>query len=213
MGTSSILDTIGSFLVFGLLFLIVIRLNQSAHENSDAYSADYMLQRNMATLTVMLEQDLKRVGLNSNATLTATPPIQVAKADTFQFLTDLSGSTTPGAVAADIVRWWVGNPSEIPETANPNDCYVYRAVNGVATKMNLGVTQFSFRYYDIMDPTNTLAFPIANLGNIGPIDVTLKLESPYQAKQDYMMDTSNYVMLWRQIRSISRNSILQTSAR
>jgi hypothetical protein len=213
MGTSSILDIIGSVFVFGLLFLMVIRLNQSASENSAAYAADYMLQRNMATLTVMLEQDLKRVGLNSNATATGIPPILVAQPNRFQFLTDTSGSTVPGAVAADIVEWRVGNPSEIPETENPFDCYLYRTVNGVTTRMNLGVTDFRFKYYSIMNSTDSLLFPIVTLGNIGPIDVTIRLQSPFKANQEYMDDASHYVMLWRQIRSVSRNSTLQTSAR
>jgi hypothetical protein len=213
MGSSSMLDIIGSIFIFGLLFLMVIRLNQSASENSMAYSADYMLQRNMTVLTVMLEEDLKRVGLNSNATLTGIPPIQVADSNRFRFLTDLSGSIVPGAVATDIIEYRVGPTSEVPQTQNPNDRLLHRTVNGVDRSMNLGVTDFRFRYFSIMNSTDSLTFPIANLGNIGPIDVTIRLESPFKARQEYMMDTSHYEMFWRQIRSVSRNSTLQTSAR
>jgi hypothetical protein len=75
------------------------------------------------------------------------------------------------------------------------------------------VTDFRFKYYSILNSTDSLLFPIVNLGNIGPIDVTIRLQSPFKAQQEYMNDTSHYVMLWRQIRSVSRNSTLQTSAR
>jgi hypothetical protein len=208
MGHSTLLDLIASISIFGLLFLIILRLNAGASESSSAYFANYMLQRNMLTLTVMLEQDLKRVGLNNGD---MNGGILVADSNRFCFMTDLDvndGNPT------DVVEYRTGPVAELNTTPNPNDRYLYRSVNGVVSKMNLGLTQFSILYYDIVDPTNKLTFPIVNLGNIGPVDISIKLESPYKmVKQEYMNDTSQYEMLWRQIRTVSRNTVLQTSIR
>ena len=55
MGTSVMLDILGSLSTFGLLMLAVLRLNAAAGENSYAYNQNYILQRNMVVLTVMLE--------------------------------------------------------------------------------------------------------------------------------------------------------------
>jgi hypothetical protein len=216
MGNSYILDIIGSFSTFGLLMLAALRLNTGASENSFAYNQNYLLQRNMVVLTVMLEQDINHVGVQSG-----DPYGGIAYADSndFQFYGDVTNDGIP-----DSVEWRVGKPSELPETQNIRDCYVYRRVNGVTTKMNLGVTQFKFRYWKIIDPTDSVVpLPIVHptaatysatgvsTGNIGPIDVSIMLESPYRLKQEYTQsnDTSDYQMVWRQLRSVSRNTSIQ----
>ena len=68
MGSSTWLDIIGSMTTFGLLLLIALRLNAGSNENTSAYYANYMLQTNMLTLTVMLETDLRDIGKNYTRT-------------------------------------------------------------------------------------------------------------------------------------------------
>ena len=216
MGNSYILDIISSFSTFGLLMLAALRLNAGASENTFAYNQNYLLQRNMVVLTVMLEQDLNHVGA-----LSGDPYGGIARADTndLQFYGDVTNDGVP-----DSVEWRVGLPSELTATQNVRDCYVYRRVNGVTTKMNLGVTQFRFRYWKVIDPTDSVVpLPIVHptaatysatgvsTGNIGPIEVSIMLESPYRLKQEFVMvgDTTEYQMVWRQLRSVSRNNSIQ----
>jgi hypothetical protein len=110
-----------------------------------------------------------------------------------------------------LIDWKVGLPSELISTQNPDDRYVYRNINGVENKMNLGVTRMTFTYWNIADPTIQVYPPIAkaSFGNIGPIDVTIVLQSPYKRRQEYMNDTSQYEMYWRQIRSVARTTLVQ----
>ena len=82
--------------------------------------------------------------------------------------------------------------------------------------MNLGVTLFNFQYWNVADPTTQLSTPINSTtvpnpcGNIGPVSVTIRLESAYKMKLQYTDDTtSQYQMVWRQLRSISRNNSVQ----
>jgi hypothetical protein len=210
MGSTTWLDILGSMTTFGLLLLTALRLNASASEYSTNYQANYILQRNMVVLTTMLEQDLRHVGANTNATVSLVPPIITADTGDFCFMGDL---TNNGGV--DQVEYKVGLPSELPETPNLNDCYLTRTENGNSVKMNLGVTKFKLKYYNISDPTLPLNTPVTGtaLGNIGPIEIQIELQSPFIFKQEYANDTSQYQMLWKQMRMVSRNSILQTPAR
>jgi len=210
MGSTSLLDIIGSIITFGLLLLTALRLNASASEHSMNYQANYILQRNMVVLTTMLEQDLRHVGAGTNATVTGLIPVITADSEDFCFLGDL---TNNGII--ERVEYLVGPTSELLDTPNPIDRYLTRIENATTTKMNLGVTKLKFSYYSIFDPTQKLPFPITggNLGNIGPIEVQIELQSPYIMKQEYANDTSQYKMLWKQMRMISRNSTLQTPAR
>jgi hypothetical protein len=210
MGNTTWLDIIGSMTTFGLLLLTALRLNASASEHSTNYQANYILQRNMVVLTTMLEQDLRHVGANTNATVTRVSPIITADSERFCFSGDL---TNDGII--DQVEYFIGLTSELPETPNPNDRYITRIENGASVRMNLGVTKLKFKYYNISDPTAQLPFPITGttLGNIGPIEIQIELGSPFILKQQYAMDTSQYQMLWKQMRMISRNSTLQTPAR
>ena len=208
MGHSTILDIIASITVFGLLLLMVLSLNSGINEYSSAYVANSLLQKNMIKLTIQLEEDLKRVGCNASFTLTGSPPIMVADSNRLQFRGDVTGDG-----AFDVVEYRVGPTTDLSYTPNPSDRILFRTENGVTVQMNIGVTEFRFRYFDILNPNVPLTFPIAALGNIGPIDVSIKLESPNKMKQEYMADTSQYEMYWRQIRTISRNQQLSTAAR
>jgi hypothetical protein len=201
MGSTTILDILGSTITFGLLLIISLRLNASASESNSTYYANYMLQSNMLTLTVMLEDDLKHVGSWYAPTVADPTAIRVAASNEFSFFRN-----------GVLVDWRVGDPSEIPETQNPNDRYIYRTENnGVPNKLNLGATLMTFTYWNISDPTIIEPAPVphSRFGNIGPIDISIQLESPYKRTQQYTNDTSRYEMSWRQIRSIARSTLVQ----
>jgi hypothetical protein len=205
MGHSTIFDIIGSILTFGVLLLITLRLNASASEYSSAYSSNSILQKNMIALTVMLEDDLKHVGSNWFPPPGGGSPIILADTDRFSFqVGNLATSSN------DRIDYIVGPTSELASTSNPNDRYLYRNVNGIVNRMNLGLTTLRFRYWFIGDPTSPLATPVNPTGNIGPVDVMIRLESPYRMKQEYMDDTTQYEMLWRQMRSVARTTQVQS---
>jgi hypothetical protein len=204
MGSTTILDIIGSTVTFGILLIIALRLNASAGESTSAYYASYMLQTNMLTLTTLLEDDLKHVGAWYAPIITDPTAIRVAAANEFSFIRDSDGK---------LIDWRVGDSTEVNSPTNPHLRYVYRNVNGVQNRFNLGVTKMTFTYWYIVDPTVVVpgGLPIAkaSFGNIGPIDISIVLESPYKRTQQYMMDTSEYEMYWRQIRSVARTTLVQ----
>jgi hypothetical protein len=214
MGSSTFLDIIGSMITFGLLLLMALRLNAGTSESSFAYTSNYLLQRNMVVLTVMLEDDLKHVGAG-----VYDPDGGVQKADVndLKFRAFLPGNATG---VPNVVEWVfepAGTGTVFSAPNNTNIRYLDRIVDGVTTRMNLGVTQFTLGYWSCYNPNLPLATPMVSTtnpnpcGNIGPVSITIQLESPFKLKPQYTQagDTLEYQMVWRQLRTISRNNSLQ----
>jgi hypothetical protein len=220
MGTSTILDILGSLTTFGLLLIATLELNANASESNYAYTQSYLLQRNMVVLTTMLEDDLKHVGSGVSLIDPTITYGGIQRADTADliFLTVL-----PGSNVVNTVEWrfesGLAGPYITPPM-NTNIHYLNRIVDGVPNRMNLGVTRFTINYWNVYDPTSPIIIPpvitpssVPNTGNIGPVSVLIRLESAFKMKQEYTSDTvrgsSQYEMVWRQIRSVSRNNSIQ----
>jgi hypothetical protein len=208
MGSTTFLDIISSTTMFGFLLLIVLRLNAGTNESNSGYYASYLLQSNMIALTTLLEDDLKHVG---SGVYDQDGGIQHADWDSLRFREVFPGKTTASTVE------WKFEASVPPGVQNTRIHYISRSVDGVKTMMNLGVSSFTIQYYRI-DVHNTLITPLPIVwslnnatGNIGPICVTIRLESPFRPPSQYLAaaDTSAYQMVWREIRSVSRNNSVQ----
>jgi hypothetical protein len=201
MGNTTLIDIISSITTFGLLLLAMLRLNANASENSYAYNQNYLLQRNMIVLTVMLEDDLKHVGAG---VYDVDGGVLLADTNDLKFRADL-----PPTGSIDTIEWKLG--AKVPNSTNPNIRYLSRFINGKENKMILGVTEFTFHYWNVANPNTAVPTPVTApaTGNIGPVSVSIRLESPYKMRQQYMNDTSQYDMVWRQLRSISRNNSIQ----
>jgi hypothetical protein len=205
MGSSMWFDIIGSMTTFGLLVLVALRLNAASNESTGAYYDNYMLQTNMLTLTLMLESDLRDIGKYYTRTNSAPTPIVTATQKEFSFI--VNGKT---------IDWVVGDTIEYNSIINPHLRYLYRNVNGVVHRMDLGVTKMTFTYWYITDATTTLpsTVPQTSFSLIGPVDVSIQLESPYRLRQkdslSYTMDTTQYEIYWRQIRSVARSTLVQS---
>jgi hypothetical protein len=209
MGITYLLDIIGSTLTFGLLVLATLRMNANASENNYAFNQSYLLQRNMVVLTVLMEDDLRHVG---SGVYDADGGVELADTSDLRFRTFLPGNTSG---VANRIEWRLETTGP-PGITNPNIRYISRTVDGVQKLINLGVTRFNMQYWNVTDPTVLLTTPMVNTtipnpcGNIGPISVTIQLESAYKMKLNYTSDTtSQYEMVWRQLRSISRNNSVQ----
>jgi hypothetical protein len=206
MGTSSLLDIIGSMTIAGLLLLMTLRLNASATEYSHAYYSNYILQANLVTAVLMIENDFKHIGYCRNpAKLSTADAIVTAEATKIAYCTDLNNN---GKV--DTVTYWAGDPSEFAGTGSPNMFYLYRQENKKPpTKWNLGLTRFRLTYWDNQNTPDAMSFPIASVGAIRVTDLSIRLETPYSFKlgggQQYMQraDTAEYQLYWRELRMTS----------
>ena len=201
MGTSSILDIIGSFVIAGFLFLMTMRMNEAAQETSSAYHIQLNLQTNLTTLVSILEFDLRKIGYCRDFSKIPDPTKSLLLADStrIKFLCDYNNDGV-----LDSIYYYLGSPSELTDTPNPRDCYLYKQTNsGTPEKWNFGVTRFSFQYYDAL--ADTLTFPITDPSLVQTMEISVQVEAADPYEQKYVNDPFAYETFWRQIRLVSRN--------
>jgi hypothetical protein len=206
MGTSSIVDIIGSVVVAGVLLLIALRLNAQANETSVVYNGSVTLQQNMTTLVTWIEHDFRRIGYCKDYTKVPFPTQSIRYADTsdIRFWTDVNSNGN-----LDSIRWYIGPTSEMSSTPNPRDRKIYRQVNnGTPVGWVLGVTQFKLKYFDYEG--KVLSTPVAQPSGIYSMEISIACESPYTIKEQYRSmsaadSLTDFQVFWRQLRLASRN--------
>jgi hypothetical protein len=197
MGSSTILDIVGSYVVGGLLFMMLLQLNITKTETSTSYNMNYILQANMVTLVTLLEEDFRKIGYCRNWRRLSDPSVVIRVADLhrMRYYTDFYDV---GAI--DSVTYWYGDSTELSSTQNPRDRYLYRQVNNLTPiKYNLGLTQFNLSYRNAMD------LPTTDPAQVIFMEINVCLESSFPYHQEYMNDTTQYQVYWRQIRMATRN--------
>lgn len=207
MGSSSIIDIIGSFVVAGILLVMGLRLNAQANETTLVYNGNAILQSDLTALVDMLETDFRKIGYCADWTQIPDPSMSLLLADSnrIKFLTDIPTSTKPyGDGILDTILYYVGPTSELASTPNPSDRYLYRKVNSQAPyPMNFGVTQFAFLYFDT--DGDTLSFPVMDTKVVYYMQISVAIQSAAPYKQQYMNDPSQYDVFWKQIRLVTQN--------
>jgi len=206
MGTSSILDIIGSVTIAGVLLLICLRLNAQANETSLVYNGSVNLQQNMTTLVWWIEHDFRRIGYCKDYTKIPFPTQSIRKADTsdITFWTDVNSTGN-----LDSIRWYVGPTSEMTSTPNPRDRMIYRVIdNGTAKGWNFGVTQFYIQYFDY--DGKPIATPVAQPASIYEMQISITCEAPYTFREQYRTEAAadslkDFQVYWRQLRLAARN--------
>ncbi len=211
MGASTIFDIVSATVVGSLLLLMALRLNAQAVETNAVYQNNLNLQQNIVALVDVVESDFRKIGYCRDYTRIQPPNSAIISADSnsIKFLTDIPSS--PGDMGdgvVDTVYYYLGPTSELASTPNPDDRYLYRIVNGNTAKgWNLGVTQFSLKYYDALG--DTIPFPIPDPRLIYTMEINISLESPAPLTRiEYTTaaaDSADFRVYWRQIRLASRN--------
>ena len=208
MGTSSLIDIIGSVIISGILLLMCLRLNAQANETSLIYNGSVNLQQNMTTLVNWVEHDFRRIGYCKDYTKIPFPTQSIRKADTsdITFWTDVNSTGN-----LDSIRWYIGPTTDtvVKNTPNPRDRLIYRVIDNQATKgWNLGVTQFQLKYFDY--DGNVLATPVAQPAAIYEIQISITCESPFTFQEQWRTEKASdslkdFQVYWRQLRLAAMN--------
>lgn len=199
MGTTTLLDIIGSMLISGLLLLTALRMNEQARMNTFNSQANLTVQQNLTSLVQNIEWDFRKIGYCADPTAQPRNFMYIVHGDTddVTFVGDLDNNG-----ALDTVRWYLGKVP-IEGTENPRVRMLYRVVNGERQYgANLGVTQFSLRYFDTLGDSVETPFDAPSTAKL--IEITLRVEpvALYDAANNN--STSNF-SVWRQTRLVSRN--------
>lgn len=197
MGFAVLIDIAGSVIVGGILLLTLFRMNDNATKNTYNFGGELIVQENLVTTVEVIEYDFRKIGYCEDPFKLMDPSraILSADADSISYLTDVDFDGN-----LDVVQYKLGPASELTSTPNPNDRMLYRIVNGKKTGVNLGVTYFNIKYFDVLNKelTPPLSVPtgIASM----QIDVEIQSTAAYDAGNNPFR-----LAFWRQIRLASRN--------
>ena len=197
MGFSDVLDLAGSILIGGLIMLILFRMNDAAVENVYNNGGELSLQQNLSVTARVLENDFRKIGYCADWKKIPDPSKSILLADStkIKFLTDIPEN---GTGSVDSIYYYLGPTSELTQTPNPRDRFLYRVVNNESPKgINLGVTQFKLFYFDALG--DTLDFPITVPSQVYTLEINLTVENVSGYNQKYSS------AFWRQIRLTARN--------
>ncbi len=203
MGFSTIMDIIGSFIIGGLLFLLLWKIDDASVANIFNNGEELILQQNLATTAMVLENDFRKIGYCSDWNKIPAPSKAILSADStsIKFLTDVDDDGN-----VDTIHYYLGPTSELASTPNPRDRFLYRVVNNeIPRGVNLGVTQFKMIYFDPLG--DTLFCPIIHPTSISSIEINITVENVvgYGGSSHEEQKSKYSKAFWRQIRLAARN--------
>jgi type II secretory pathway component PulJ len=210
MGSSTLIDIVGSMVIGSLLLLVALRMNDDVTKNTFESQENLTIQQNMISLVNNLESDFRKIGYCADPANVPMNDSMIVFGDSthIKFLASMYPETASYGLL-DTVEWYLGT-SRLFSNIGQGDTSVrmlYRKItdsHGTVTKYssNLGVTQFHLLYFKRGDdqPGDTL-YTISPPTEAKLIEIDLRLEPTTAYDTAY---SSNY-SVWRQIRLTSIN--------
>jgi len=195
MGYTTILDIIGAMVIGGILLLSLFTINDNTVQSYFYYNADFILQRDLVDIILIVEGDLRRIGYCADPDNLIPPNKTILSADSnsITFVTDLHKTGK-----LDTVEYRIGIPSDLPGTTNPRDVPLYRIINNNSLDKSVTgvVTEFRLVYSDALG--DTINAPVATPGEIQTMELSVKVENAAAYNQ-------NYSNAYWQVRLASKN--------
>jgi hypothetical protein len=168
---STLLDMVGSFVIGGMLLMMILNVNANYSEQTTENQLQLIVQENLAELVSEIEFDFRKIGYHVN-----NPALAITQADTssITFWGDVDNNGT-----VDQVRYWLGPLGEVYGTVNPRDRMFHRSVNGQTISSSLGVVNFRLRFYDVGGASTN------NLTLVKRIDYYLLVENAFPVDTVY----------------------------
>lgn len=195
MGVNVILDILGSMIIGSILLLSLFRVSNSSTEDLYRGTGNLTAQTNLATVVQILENDFRKIGYCADWKQIPVPTEAILYADScsIRYLTDVDQD---GMI--DTMYYHMDYATDIPQTPNPRDRFLYRTVNGEApVGVNLGLTEFKMEFYNALG--TKLNFPIADPREIYSMQIDISVEDVAAYDEKYQ------TVFWRQIRMAARN--------
>jgi hypothetical protein len=194
MGSSTIIDILGSMIIGALLLLNVGRLYSSASTHASQFNMEAIVEQNLVDVFSMMEVDLLKIGYRKGQENLSYSGQVITLADTNKivFLADVNNDGS-----FETIEYSIGKRDSLRQTANPFDMPFFRKQGGAGGAMrNFGITQFRLEYYDYSG--NRLSTPVSGLGQIATLSLTIAVESPQLSDRDY--PDYNAKAFWKQVR-------------
>jgi hypothetical protein len=210
MGFQTIIDLIGSSVIFGWLFLITMTASVSNKENYQSTEGELLCQQNLVELTRTLEYDFRKIGFCAEPDRLPNPTLAILLADStrIKFLTDVDNGSGPDGYV-DSIYYYLGPPGNGGGGMNNvNVRILYRVVNTQpALGSNLGVTNFKLTYFDRFNNELPPPVPAAQLQSIFSIQISMSVQNTIASaiEETAPINTQFQSAFWQQRRLSNRN--------
>lgn len=166
MGSSTLMDIIGSTFIMGILILAVVAVNANVSDWTFGSTSSLNAQTNAVEVARLIEWDFLKVGYGVDS----GSKITLADSTRLTFYGDLDRNGT-----IEKIRYYTKEPKE-RVGLNPNTIILYRLMNDEPEAgANLGVTLFELAYFDSVG--NELSTPVDSTRFIRSIHVAFMVES------------------------------------
>ncbi|MFC2139209.1 hypothetical protein ACFLR4_00985 [Bacteroidota bacterium] len=135
-----LLDVVGSFIIGGIVILLLITLNIEMTENSRRAFENTYLQRTAVSVSETLEWDFYKIGYNVHPD---SASILWADSTSLTFCSDIDNTND-----VDTMQYFIGDTTETAYSRNPNDYPLYRRAGGGEVSRICNVTSLTFVYFD-----------------------------------------------------------------
>ena len=198
MGAQVMIDLLGSALIGGIIILTMNQLKGRAIDQTGLYSMTRVTQRNLVSVTKIVEYDFRKMGYGVP---NPTGAILQADASSITFLGDYNRNGV-----MDTIKYWLGPTSDLITTPNPNDRILYRKLNHEQPyKLDYGVTKFKLEYFN--QDLQTVSMCAA----IRIVQINIEVQSQYPLYNDNQevanISSKDFypTAFWKQTRLTSRN--------
>jgi hypothetical protein len=202
MGSSTLIDIVGSMIIGGFLLLAALRMNDSATRNNFQMQENLTVQQNLRTLVQFIERDFRRMGYRQSGNPPADSCIVYGDTNRVQFIGDIDNDGV-----LDNVTWRYVPPPKPPAlnyVPNPNVGLLIRTdVDGGTTIVDteyFGVTQFWIKYFDAFNH-----YMPGYVSGSSPIPVLMQVTLEIQPTTAYDTAYSTNFGFWTETRLVSRN--------
>ncbi|HLG32003.1 MAG TPA: hypothetical protein VI362_03110 [Ignavibacteriaceae bacterium] len=163
------LDVAGSFIIGGIILLILVTLNLNITASSDENLFTNIAQKDMTTAIEILEHDFYKIGYTI-----VGEKIAVADSTEIKFYTDIANDNSD-----DSVHYYLSDVSDLSGTSNPLDRLLIRHKNDESLSAKFLVVDFNLSYYDSIGQQLDYASLTNSSGRekIRSINIAIRLES------------------------------------
>ncbi|MEJ2196608.1 MAG: hypothetical protein P8X73_17380 [Ignavibacteriaceae bacterium] len=181
---SYLLDIVGSFIIAGMVVMILLTVNINHSASSDAILFTTLEQQKVTDVSNLIEYDFYKLGYCISG-----EKISVADSNEIKFYTDIDNNNFN-----DSIHYYLGETTDLSYTSNPNDRLLYRRRNDTdSLSTSIPVVDFNLSYFDSIGNTLDYASLTSSVGRelIKSIKINIKVES------DEMYDDHYRVSEWK----------------
>jgi hypothetical protein len=191
------MDIVVATILGAIITVITLNANLVIREAWAGYNSEVVVQQMLITDAQIVESEFRNMGcgvINSSQTITE------ALDSSITFLMALRPEPNS---PIHTVQYYSGSKNELTWTDNPDDRFLYRRLDGGNAETVGIITRFGLRYFSYQnDPMVT---PVADLNNVGLVEVTLEVQSPFTSFIDLEGNRRFASAMWKQTRLASQN--------